>query len=515
MSARSSVSSPFSGQDSSSPLAEFKDLELSSESGCLSIVVLGASGDLAKKKTFPALFHLFEQGFLQSGEVRIFGYARSNLSDDGLRERLRGYLKGASAEHLSQFLQLIKYVSGPYDSGEGFELLDKTISEFETSKDNQSGSSRRLFYLALPPSVYPSVCKMIRSYCMNPSSRAGWSRVIVEKPFGKDLDSAEELSTQLGELFEEEQLYRIDHYLGKELVQNLLVLRFANRLFLPIWNRDNIANIQIVFKEDFGTEGRGGYFDQYGIIRDIIQNHLLQVFCLVAMEKPVSLKPEHIRDEKVKVLQSVEPIKHDEVVIGQYDGYKDDPTVPDESNTPTYASVVLRVHNERWEGVPFILKAGKALNSRKAEIRVQFKDAPGDIFRCKKQGRNEFVIRLQPSEAMYMKLTVKKPGLEMATEQSELDLSYGLRYQDVKIPEAYERLILDTIRGDQQHFVRRDELKAAWEIFTPLLHDIDAGKVKSVPYKPGTRGPEEADEMSRRMGFVQTHGYIWIPPTLT
>ncbi|CAN6238550.1 unnamed protein product [Urochloa humidicola] len=515
MSGRSSESSPLSGRNSSSSLSSFKDLELSSESGCLSIVVLGASGDLAKKKTFPALFHLFQQGFLQSREVHIVGYARSNLSDDGLRDRIRGYLKGASDEHVSQFLQLIEYVSGSYDSGEGFQLLNKTISEYETSKNSESGSSRRLFYLALPPSVYPSVCKMIRSYCMNPSSHTGWTRVIVEKPFGKDLDSAEELSAELGKLFEEEQLYRIDHYLGKELVQNLLVLRFANRLFLPLWNRDNIANVQIVFKEDFGTEGRGGYFDQYGIIRDIIQNHLLQVFCLVAMEKPVSLKPEHIRDEKVKVLQSVEPINHEEVVIGQYDGYKDDPTVPDDSNTPTYASIVLRVHNERWEGVPFILKAGKALNSRKAEIRVQFKDVPGDIFKCKKQGRNEFVIRLQPSEAMYMKLTVKKPGLEMATEQSELDLSYGMRYQDVKIPEAYERLILDTIRGDQQHFVRRDELRAAWEIFTPLLHDIDAGKLKSVSYEPGTRGPREADEMSRRMGYVQTHGYVWVPPTLS
>lgn len=503
-------SSASSRQSSFNSLA--KDLELPLEQGCLSIIVLGASGDLAKKKTFPALYHLFEQGFIQSGEVHIFGYARSNLSDEGLRERIRGYLKGASEEHLTEFLQLIKYVSGSYDSGEGFDKLNKEISEVEMS--NKSGSSRRLFYLALPPSVYPSVCKMIRTYCMNPTSRAGWTRVIVEKPFGKDLDSAEELSSQLGELFEEDQLYRIDHYLGKELVQNLLVLRFANRLFLPLWNRDNVDNIQIVFREDFGTDGRGGYFDQYGIIRDIIQNHLLQVFCLVAMEKPVSLKPEHIRDEKVKVLQSVNPIKDEEVVLGQYQGYKDDPTVPDDSNTPTFASIVLRVHNERWEGVPFILKAGKALNSRKAEIRVQFKDVPGDIFRCKKQGRNEFVIRLQPSEAMYMKLTVKKPGLEMATEQSELDLSYGMRYQNVTIPEAYERLILDTIRGDQQHFVRRDELKAAWQIFTPLLHDIDAGKLKSVSYQPGSRGPKEADELSEKVGYMQTHGYIWIPPTL-
>ncbi|PON95275.1 glucose-6-phosphate dehydrogenase [Trema orientale] len=245
------------------------------------------------------------------------------------------------------------------------------------------------------------------------------------------------------------------------------------------------------------------------IIRDIIQNHLLQVLCLVAMEKPISLKPEHIRDEKVKVLQSVLPINDDEVVLGQYDGYRDDPTVPDNSNTPTFATVVLRIHNERWEGVPFIVKAGKALNSRKAEIRVQFKDVPG-----KKQGRNEFVIRLQPSEAMYMKLTVKQPGLEMSTVQSELDLSYGQRYHSVTIPEAYERLILDTIRGDQQHFVRRDELKAAWEIFTPLLHRIDDGELKPLPYKPGSRGPEAADELLAKAGYVQTHGYIWIPPTL-
>ncbi|XP_058188326.1 glucose-6-phosphate 1-dehydrogenase, cytoplasmic isoform [Rhododendron vialii] len=490
------------------------------ETGCLSVVVLGASGDLAKKKTFPALFNLYRQGFLLSNEVHIFGYARTKISDDELRNRIRGFLiqgKGASdeqLEELSKFLQLIKYVSGSYDSAEGFQLLDKEISEHEVSKKTIEGSSRRLFYFALPPSVYPSVCKMIKNYCMNKSDLGGWTRIVVEKPFGKDLDSSEKLSEQIGELFEEPQIYRIDHYLGKELVQNLLVLRFANRFFLPLWNRDNIDNVQIVFREDFGTEGRGGYFDEYGIIRDIIQNHLLQVFCLVAMEKPSSLKPERIRDEKVKVLQSVLPIKDEEVVLGQYDGYTDDPTVPDNSNTPTFATVVLRIHNERWEGVPFILKAGKALNSRKAEIRVQFKDVPGDIFKCQKQGRNEFVIRLQPKEAMYMKLTVKQPGLEMSTVQSELDLSYGQRYQGLTIPEAYERLILDTIRGDQQHFVRRDELKAAWEIFTPLLHRIDNGELKPTLYQPGSRGPDEADQLLERSGYVQTHGYIWIPPTL-
>jgi glucose-6-phosphate 1-dehydrogenase len=369
-----------------------KENDITPETGCLSIIVLGASGDLAKKKTFPALFNLYIQGFLQSNEVHIFGYARTKISDDDLRNRIRGYLvnnKNDSpkrSEDLSKFLQLIKYVSGSYDTEEGFQRLDKEISEHEVTKNSTEGSSRRLFYLALPPSVYPPVCRMIKRCCMNKSDLGGWTRIVVEKPFGKDLESAEQLSSEIGELFEEPQIYRIDHYLGKELVQNLLVLRFANRFFLPLWNRDNIENVQIVFREDFGTDGRGGYFDEYGIIRDIIQNHLMQILCLVAMEKPVSLKPEHIRDEKVKVLQSVVPIKDDEVVIGQYEGYRDDPTVPDLSNSPTFATMVLRIHNERWEGVPFILKAGKALNSRKAEIRVQFKDVPGDIFKCKKTG---------------------------------------------------------------------------------------------------------------------------------
>ncbi|CAN6464170.1 unnamed protein product [Victoria cruziana] len=515
-------SDSFSDGDSvrGEPLSQKTETENASEKGCLSVIVLGASGDLAKKKTFPALFNLFKQGFLQQNEVHIFGYARTKLSDDDLRNRIRGYLRSGNGDSsepsavVTEFLKMIKYVCGTYDDKSGFVRLDQEISEHEISRKSSEGTSRRLFYLALPPSVYPPVCKLIRHFCMNRADQGGWTRIVVEKPFGKDLASSEQLSSQLGDLFEEHQLYRIDHYLGKELVQNLLVLRFANRLFMPLWNRDNISNIQIVFREDFGTEGRGGYFDEYGIIRDIIQNHLLQILCLVAMEKPVSLKPEHIRDEKVKVLRSVMPIEDEDVVLGQYEGYKDDPTVSKNSNTPTFATVVLRLHNERWEGVPFILKAGKALNSRKAEIRVQFKDVPGDIFKCKKQGRNEFVIRLQPSEAMYMKLTVKRPGLEMSTILSELDLSYGQRYQDVIIPEAYERLILDTIRGDQQHFVRRDELKAAWEIFTPLLHRIDDGEIKPTLYKVGSRGPDEADNLLKKAGYVQTHGYIWIPPTL-
>ncbi|MCO5552538.1 hypothetical protein L7F22_006050 [Adiantum nelumboides] len=416
-----------------------------------------------------------------------------------------------SFSQLQRFLSLITYISGPYNADKGYKKLEQAILYQEKLRAGKNGQTGRIFYLALPPSIYLQVSRNIKEHCMNV---CGWNRIVIEKPFGKDLASSNQLNGQLGKLFAEEEIYRIDHYLGKEAVQNLLVLRFANHIFQPLWNRDHIDNVQIVFKEDFGTEGRGGYFDEYGIVRDIIQNHLIQVLCLMAMEKPASLSPECIRDEKLKVLKSMKPINHEEVVLGQYNGYLDDSTVPKDSNTPTFASVILRIHNERWDGVPFIIKAGKALDSRKAEIRVQFKDVAGDIYRSQRQGRNEFVIRLQPSEAMYMKFTVKKPGLDMSTTQSEMDLSFLQRYEGVIIPEAYERLFLDIVRGDQQHFVRRDELEAAWQIFTPLLHAIEKGEFTSVIYPQGSRGPPEADQLAERAGYVQTHGYIWIPPSL-
>nr|CAH7755381.1 unnamed protein product [Callosobruchus chinensis] len=246
------------------------------------------------------------------------------------------------------------------------------------------------------------------------------------------------------------------------MVQNLMTLRFGNRIFSPCWNRDNIACIQISFKEPFGTQGRGGYFDQFGIIRDIMQNHLLQIFTLVAMEKPTSCHPDDIRDEKVKVLKCTKDLQLEDVVLGQYigkpdgegeekEGYLDDPTVPNDSLTPTYAMAVLRVTNERWDGVPFVLKCGKALNERKAEVRIQFKDVPGDIFDGKPK-RNELVIRVQPGEALYIKLMVKTPGMAFDMEETELDLTYGSRYANVKLPDAYERLILDVFCGSQMHF---------------------------------------------------------------
>ncbi|KAK9813245.1 hypothetical protein WJX72_011396 [[Myrmecia] bisecta] len=404
---------------------------------------------------------------------------------------------------------------GPYDSHEGFQQLQTAIQKWEDS--HQAHPHGRLFYLALPPSVYPEVCKGLHDNCpAAPGAEGGFTRLVVEKPFGFDLDSSEVLAGKLGALYPEEQLYRIDHYLGKEMMQNMLTLRFANTFFSPCWNNTCVANVQISFKEPFGTEGRGGYFDQFGIIRDVIQNHLMQVMALVAMEKPVSLSADDIRDEKVKLLRCVHPVSASEAVLGQYTasgdqpGYLDDPTVPTGSRTPTFAATVLHIQNDRWAGVPFVLKAGKALNERKAEIRLQFKP-PGVALHAQKADelRNELVVRLQPDEAIYMKVVVKKPGLQMDTVISELDLSYKQRYSDTYIPEAYERLILDAVHGDQQHFVRRDELRAAWAVFTPLLHAIDSGAISPLPYPAGSRGPGPADELIAKAGFVKNAAYSW------
>ncbi|KAF3860717.1 hypothetical protein F7725_000972 [Dissostichus mawsoni] len=446
-------------------------------------IIMGASGDLAKKKIYPTLWNT--------------------------------------------------YISGKYADEDSFSKLDTHIQSLPGGTE-----ANRLFYLALPPTVYHDVSKNIRTCCM---SKKGWNRVIVEKPFGHDLQSSEELSAHLSSLFTEDQIYRIDHYLGKEMVQNLMVLRFGNRIFGPIWNRDSIACVVLSFKEPFGTQGRGGYFDDFGIIRDVMQNHLLQMLCLVAMEKPASTSSDDVRDEKVKVLKCIAPVTLSDVVLGQYVGdpegegdsklgYLDDPTVPKGSTQATFTTAVLYVHNERWDGVPFILRCGKALNERKAEVRLQFTDVPGDIFgnQCR---RNELVVRVQPNEAVYAKMMSKKPGVYFSPEETELDLTYKSRYKagaslflcaekhckhrnqkDVKLPDAYERLILDVFCGSQMHFVRSDELREAWRIFTPLLHRIDKEKPKPIPYKYGSRGPTEADDLSKKVGFRYEGTYKWVNP---
>jgi len=308
------------------------------------------------------------------------------------------------------------------------------VKEKEVCLKIKQQAANRIFYLAIPPTIFVDVGKGIQPAAM---SKTGWNRVIVEKPFGRDLESSRHLGKQLAALFEETQIYRIDHYLGKEMVQNLMSTRFANAVFEPLWNRQHIQCVVITFKENFGTKGRGGYFDKFGIIRDVMQNHLLQVLSLVAMEPPSSLKAEDVRDEKVKVLRSITPIVRDDLVIGQYkaasDGsevsYTEDPTVPADSRTPTFAAACLHINNARWNGVPFILKCGKALNERKAEVRIQFKMPVNGLYQ-NKMSPNELVLRLQPHEAMYMKLSTKKPGLSSELIHSELDLTYNERYHD-------------------------------------------------------------------------------------
>jgi len=481
-------------------------------SAFLTVVVVGASGDLAKKKTYPALFGLYKRGMLPA-RTRVVGYARSKKSNEDLRDMIRPYLKDkfegkVSAKKIETFLEMCDYHQTPgYDSLDGMKQLMASVEKTEP----KNTMANRLFYLAVPPFVFVGVSHAIHSHG---TARSGsWTRIVVEKPFGRDTESSNELSASLAKLFPERYLYRIDHYLGKEMVQSMLVMRFANQFFEPLWNHRFISCVYISFKEPFGTEGRGGYFDKYGIIRDVIQNHLLQVLSLVAMEPPIAANGNAIRDKKVELLRCIQPIKFNECVLGQYvkskdgtkPGYLDDEGVPSGSRTPTYASVVLRVCNRRWNNVPFIIRAGKALNQRKVEVRIQFKATPATamLFPGQSVPRNELVIRLQPRESLFIRTSVKAPGLRQDVVQSELDLTYADRYgKKFDNPDAYTRMLLNVLRGDQSTFVRDDELRVAWEIFTPLLKRIEEDEsIRPIPYEYGSRGPKEADELAIRVGY--------------
>ncbi|SCU92329.1 LANO_0E00386g1_1 [Lachancea nothofagi CBS 11611] len=471
-----------------------------------SIVVFGASGDLSKKKTFPALFGLFREGFLDES-CRIIGFARSKLSDDDLRGKIEPNLKKPNgdkdSEKVKQFLKMVSYMSGPYDQDEGYETLAKELEAHE--EKNSVEHPHRLFYLALPPSAFVTVCTQIKK---NVYAKDGDNRVVVEKPFGHDLDSFRELQNDITPLFREDELFRIDHYLGKEMVKNLVLMRFANTFLSSAWNKENIEMMQISFKEPFGTEGRGGYFDDIGIIRDVMQNHLLQILTLLTMERPVSFDAESVRDEKVRVLKAFAPIEKEDILIGQYGksedgskpGYLDDDTVDPDSKCVTFAALGFKIQNERWDGVPFVMRAGKALNEGKVEIRVQFKGVPSGIF--SDISRNELVIRVQPDEAIYLKCNSKTPGLSTTCQVTELDLTYSRRYKDYWIPEAYESLIKDVMMGDHSNFVRDDELDVSWKLFTPLLKYLEGPDApKPEEYAYGSRGPKNL------VSFLENHKY--------
>ncbi|XP_009790031.1 glucose-6-phosphate 1-dehydrogenase, chloroplastic isoform X1 [Nicotiana sylvestris] len=485
------------------------DFDSNKAKSTVSITVVGASGDLAKKKIFPALFALYYEGCLPE-HFTIFGYARSKMTDAELRNMVSKTLtcridkRENCGEKMEQFLERCFYHSGQYDSLENFAELDKKLKEHEAGR-----FSNRLFYLSIPPNIFINA---VRCASLSASSAHGWTRVIVEKPFGRDSESSAALTRSLKQYLNEDQIFRIDHYLGKELVENLSVLRFSNLIFEPLWSRQYIRNVQFIFSEDFGTEGRGGYFDHYGIIRDIMQNHLLQILALFAMETPVSLDAEDIRNEKVKVLRSMRPLQLDDVIIGQYKchtkgdvtypGYTDDKTVPKDSLTPTFAAAALFIDNARWDGVPFLMKAGKALHTRSAEIRVQFRHVPGNLYNKNfgsdlDQATNELVIRVQPNEAIYLKINNKVPGLGMRLDRCNLNLLYSARYSK-EIPDAYERLLLDAIEGERRLFIRSDELDAAWSLFTPVLKELEDKKIVPEYYPYGSRGPIGAHYLAAR-----------------
>ncbi|GAB4859337.1 Glucose-6-phosphate 1-dehydrogenase 1, chloroplastic [Ancistrocladus abbreviatus] len=479
------------------------------EQSTLSITVVGASGDLARKKIFPALFALFYEDCLPEN-FTVFGYARTKMTDEELRKMISETLtcridqRENCDEKMKQFLKRCFYQSGQYNSEEDFSELDRKLKEKEAGR-----VPNRLFYLSIPSNIFVDVVKCAS---LRASSNDGWTRVIVEKPFGRDSDSSRRLTTCLKKYLQEDQIFRIDHYLGKELVENLSVLRFSNLVFGPLWSRNYIRNVQFIFSEDFGAEGRGGYFDNYGIIRDIMQNHLLQILALFAMETPVSLDAEDIRNEKVKVLRSMRPLQLEDVIVGQYKGhsnggksypgYTDDPTVPKDSITPTFGAAALFINNARWDGVPFLMKAGKALHTKRAEIRVQFRHVPGNLYRrnfCTDldKATNELVLRVQPDEAIYLKINNKVPGLGMRLDRSDLNLLYKARYPR-EIPDAYERLLLDAIEGERRLFIRSDELDAAWALFTPLLKELEEKRIAPELYPYGSRGPVGAHYLAAK-----------------
>ncbi|CAB4274520.1 unnamed protein product [Prunus armeniaca] len=458
----------------------------------LSITVVGASGDLAKKKIFPALFALYYEDCLPENFV-VFGYARTEMTDEELRNVISTTLtcridqRENCEEKMDQFLKRCFYHAGQYNSEEHFAELDRKL------KEKEAGSkSNRLFYLSIPPNIFVDV---VRCASVRASSANGWTRVIVEKPFGRDSESSAQLIKCLKHYLTEDQIFRIDHYWARSLLRTCRC--FASQiLFL------SLSGLGTTFREEEVTLV-SRYFDKYGIIRDIMQNHLLQILALFAMETPVSLDAEDIRNEKVKVLRSMRPLLLEDVVVGQYKGhskgsksypaYIDDPAVPKDSRTPTFAAAALFIDNARWDGVPFLMKAGKALHTKRAEIRVQFRHVPGNLYKRNfgtdlDKATNELVLRVQPDEAIYLKINNKVPGLGMRLDRSDLNLLYRSRYP-AEIPDAYERLLLDAIEGERRLFIRSDELDAAWALFTPLLKQLDEKKIVPELYPYGSRGP--------------------------
>ncbi|KAL9037135.1 MAG: hypothetical protein Q9180_003895, partial [Flavoplaca navasiana] len=451
------------------------------------IVLLGASGNLAAKK-------LHRRGLL-SDKLKIIGFDPTHMSHDDFIEHMKSCVDQSSPEledYFKAFCERCSYITIKQDAGDdSFVELKNRMESFIEGDETQN----RHFYMALPPSIYVAVSEQLHRNCY---SEKGDSQIIFEKPFGHDLESSVELHKKLEPHWKESEIFRIDHYLGKEMVKNIMTLRFGNPMFGALWDCNHIDNVQISMTEDIGTEGRGGYFDDVGIIRDVMQNHLVQIMALTTMERPGSFSAEDLRQEKARVLRLVPPLEAKHTVAGQFirtkdgkhPGYKDDDDVPEDSRCATFCTTVAYVRNARWENVPFILKSGKALSESKTEIRIQLKDTTDAMLR--NTSHNQLIIRIQPNEAVRLKMNAKMPGLELRTVETELDLTYKQTVEDPDIPEAYEALLLDAFRGDYSESVSEEELEASWKIFTPLLHELEGNKdVVPAPYVYGKRSSKK------------------------
>ncbi|XP_057963086.1 inactive glucose-6-phosphate 1-dehydrogenase 4, chloroplastic isoform X3 [Malania oleifera] len=444
----------------------------------LCIAVIGATGELARMKIFPALFALYYSGFLPEN-VGIFGYSRKNLTDEDLRSIIASTLT-CRVEHETF------YLNGEFDNREGMSKLNALMEHIEGGS-----KANRIFYLSVPQEALLDVASCLAD---NAQTQRGWNRIIIEKPFGFDLVSSRQLTQSLLSKFEEKQIYRIDHLLGRNLIENLTVLRFSNLVFEPLWSRTYVRNVQIILSEELGMRTKGRYFDGYGITRDIVHSHILQTIALLAMEPPISLDGEDIRNEKVKVLRSIRKVELSDVVLGQYKSMAEDKVDVNLSNlTPTFCAAALYIDNARWDGVPFLIRAGMGLIKHRVEIRIQFHHVPGNLYRESishdvNLATNELILREMPEEAILVRVNNKIPGLGLQLDASELNLLYKDKY-NVEVPDSYEHLLLDVIDGDSHLFMRSDEVAAAWNILTPVLKEIDKKNIAPELYELGGRGP--------------------------
>jgi glucose-6-phosphate 1-dehydrogenase len=492
---------------------------------CL-MVIFGASGDLTRRKLIPAIFDLEEQGLLPAG-FAIVGVGRTPMDDDSFRSYLyeemkkSGHLNNRRASLWDEFARMLHYVAVDASSPDEYGRLREALHTINTDHKAQS---HYLFYLATPPSMYAPIIRHLGQSGLNrPERDDAWVRVIIEKPFGVDLESARELNRQVMAVFHEDQVYRIDHYLGKETVQNLLVFRFANGIFEPIWNRNYIDHVQITAAETVGVENRGSYYEEAGTLRDMIQNHMLQLLSLTAMEPPVLFDERQVRDEKHKVLQALRPIRPEDVhtytVRGQYaqgtsagntvPAYKNEKGVAPDSTTETYVAVKFIVDDWRWADVPFYVRSGKRLPKRMTEIAVQFKKTPHHMFAGLVSDRlssNSIVIRIQPDEGISLRFNSKIPGSTMRMRPVTMDFRYGAAFGG-RLVEAYTRLLLDCMLGDPTLYARGDSLEMAWALVTPILEGWQSNERSKVyPYAAGTWGPPEADAL------LQADGRRWRLP---